>query len=456
MRTDTTAREEALSAINEIERGKHSHSVFSSLHERWKGRRRDLSLSLRIAKGVIEWRDKIDLLLGDYIIPSKYRALPSAIRNILRLSAYQLLFLDKVPNYAVVNESVALAKKYGHRGTAGLVNGVLRRLAQDGRERFKRITGADEAEKIAILYSHPLWLVKRWIEEFGKENTEKLCSYNNTTHPPCIRVSGGGDNILWALDEFKKSGVIAKRGRYAKNALYLVSISDKVGSLLALEPFKRGLASFQDESSQIVPAILAPKRGECVLDLCAAPGGKAFIMEELMEREGVLVANEKVERRAQALGELCRKRKSEIVITVKDGAFVTPNDFFEYTAGKLFDKVLVDAPCSGTGTIAKKGEIRWRLSPENITACSQRALALLKNGAALVRKGGYIAYSTCSLEREENWGVVSEFLNENSSFILCPPLGAIPSDLTEGKTLCAYPFRHGIGGAFCALMKRIN
>lgn len=450
------ARQVALLSLTEWESGRDK--IDSILERRLAAARldaRDTALAQNLTYGVLRWKGQLDWVLDNYV-KSGLRSLPHPIRNALRLGLYQIDFLDRIPPRAAVNESVSLAKLYGHKGTAGLVNAVLRNILTSLRPDFPDAR-RDPAANVSIVYSHPEVLVKRWIGRYGLDATVILCEYNNQV-PRLVARANGLRCSPGALGEsLRHEGRESRPGRYFGECLEL----SQGGSVSDLESFKRGFMQIQDESTLAAVRLLNPRPGEDVIDMCAAPGGKTTYAAELMEGEGTLRAFEISRRRAEMLASNV-KRLGIANCEVLCGE-ATPD-----LTGSA-DAVLVDAPCSGTGTLGRRADSRWkfeiearerpreeieelrRMHPRQIFAKqSARQLRLLSQAASLTRPGGRIVYSTCSLEPEENEDVVTRFLTKHPEFSLQDASEFVPEMFVEGGFVRIYPQKHGIDGAFAA------
>jgi 16S rRNA (cytosine967-C5)-methyltransferase len=365
------------------------------------------ALATEITFGVLRWRRLLDFLLDRQLKKSATQLdLPVALA--LRMGLYQLRFLERVPARAAVNESVALVKRARKSSAASLVNAVLRRASAESPEapaaadadRIERLFPADLplADRLGILHSHPTWLVERWLKNFGAPSAAALLEANNRTpnlscalHHPAQR-----DEVLAAL---KRAGLRIEPGQLLRSA-FLVS----GGSPARTESFRQGSISIQDEASQAIPLLLGVQLRDTVLDLCAAPGGKTPPLIRAAGRTGLVVATDRHAHRLRAMrNQFSRLGLDSVQIVELDATHDLP-------FGRQFDRILVDAPCSGTGTLARHPEIRWRLRPEQLSEFHQLQVRILASAIKQLAPGGRIVYSTCSMEPEENEEVVSEVL----------------------------------------------
>ncbi len=365
------------------------------------------ALATEITFGVLRWRRLLDFLL-DRQLKKSVAQLDLPVALALRMGLYQLRFLERVPARAAVNESVELVKRARKSSAASLVNAVLRRASTENAEganaadanRIERLLPADLplADRLGILHSHPTWLVERWLKNFGAPSTTVLLEANNRTpnlscalHDPAQR-----DEVLAAL---KRAGLRIEPGQLLRSA-FLAS----GGSPARTESFRRGSISIQDEASQAIPLLLDVQLRDTVLDLCAAPGGKTPPLVRAAGSNGLVVATDRHAHRLRAMRNQFRRLDLDGVQIVElDAARDLP-------FGRQFDRILVDAPCSGTGTLARHPEIRWRLRPEQLSEFHQLQVGILASAIKQLAPGGRIVYSTCSMEPEENEEVVSEAL----------------------------------------------
>jgi len=365
------------------------------------------ALATEIALGVLRWRRLLDFLLDRQLKkPVAQLDLPVAIA--LRMGLYQLRFLERIPARAAVNESVELVKRARKSSAASLVNAVLRRASDENpqapaganADRIERLIPADFplADRLGILHSHPTWLVERWLKNFGQASTLALLEANNRApNLSCaIHDPAQSDDVFAAL---KKAGLRIEPGQFLRSAFVASG-----GSPARSDSFRRGLISIQDEASQTVPLLLGVQSRETVLDLCAAPGGKTPPLVRAAGSQGMVVATDRHAHRLRAMRNQFKR------LGVDSVQIVELNAAEGLPFGRQFDRILVDAPCSGTGTLARHPEIRWRLRPEQLFEFHQLQLGILASAIRQLAPGGRLVYSTCSMEPEENEDVVSEAL----------------------------------------------
>jgi len=365
----------------------------------------DAGLATELVMGVLRWRRLLDFLLERQLKkPVAKLDLPVALA--LRIGLYQLRFLERIPPRAAVNESVELVKSARKTSAATLVNAVLRRAANEARipaEKFV-LQDAPLAERLGTLHSHPTWLVERWLARSGEQQTiAQLEANNHTPRLTCaLHDLTRREEIFAAL---LRADLHIEPGKILQSAFAVSG-----GSPTRTDSFRSGAISIQDEASQIVPLLLDVQTKDRVLDLCAAPGGKTPPLVRAAGPSGLVVAADRHTHRLRAMREQFKRLAlTQVRLVELDAASPLP-------FGALFNRILVDAPCSGTGTLARHPEIRWRLQPEQLAEFRTLQTALLKSALERLAPGGRLVYSTCSMEPEENEQVVEEVLRNISGF----------------------------------------
>lgn len=401
----------------------------------------DAALCSRIVYGVLQNQLLLDFYIGAYC-SQKPDHLQPPLLDILRIGAYQILFLDKVPDSAAVNESVNLAKIFKRGQAAGLVNAVLRKISQNKHE-LPAIPERDEERYLSIKYSHPKWLVKRLLPLLGREETERFLAANNDIAPLTVQVNPLRTTQEALLEELSACGVQAALHSWVPDCLELSGTGDLTG----LQAFQEGKFLVQDPAARLVSLIAGVQPGQRVLDVCAAPGGKSFSCAFAMNNQGVIQSCDlhenklkRVREGAERLGVTC------VETAAADGRRLNP-DWVE-----AFDVVLVDAPCSGLGIIRKKPDTRYK-KLDDLFALPVIQASILENAARYVKPGGTLVYSTCTILPTENEDVTTAFLAEHpefskEAFVLPQPVGE-----TDGQ-LTLWPQRHGTDGFYICRMKR--
>ena len=397
----------------------------------------DRNLAHEIVMGVLRWQSLLDSSFAN-LVAKPLRKLDPEVLIALRMGVYQLAFLDRIPGHAIVNETVELVKQSRKRSAAGLVNAVMRKLDP---QRHGLVRGG---KGLAYDYAHPPWLVKRWVEELGYDKTEKICRYDQQISSTMIRISGKADE-----DELRAEGIQLAPGALMRNARVVTA-----GDVSKSKLFRSGKIAIQDEGSQLIAALVG--EGKRVLDCCAAPGGKtAALAMSLPEAE--IFATELHPHRSRLLRQMASQSNVHVFTA----------DAQRLPFGADFDRVLVDVPCSGTGTLARNPEIKWRLNPEDIHDLQQRQISILRSVLRHVAPGGRLVYSTCSLEQEEDEQVIEAVLKEKPGFKIVPIREEILrlkdsgilvwSDidtLVSGSFLRTFPGIHPCDGFFAAILLR--
>jgi 16S rRNA (cytosine967-C5)-methyltransferase len=406
--------------------------------------REDRALIQEIVLGVLRWRASLDYFIELYSGRSLDQ-LDFAVAVALRMGLFQLRHLTRIPASAAVNESVNLIKRARMSSAAGLVNAVLRKAATQ----LDDVAGADivdQNHRASVEVSHPAWLIERWQAMLGVEEAKQLALANNSPPPVAFRVNTIAKGISGVIRDLESKGVAVRESSLANGAF----VVDSGPSNIVNQSARSGLIYIQDEASQLVSILLAPKRGDRVLDLCAAPGSKSTHIAALAADEAWVVACDRHSHRLTTLRASCERLGiSSVDAIALDATQALPFD----ASTPRFNRVLVDAPCSGTGTLRSNPEIKWRLAPKDLERLAELQLMLLEQGSRWLAPGGRLVYSTCSIEPEENEEVVHRFLNENARFCLVEP--AARADLiTADGFLRTFPHRHGCDGFFAAVFER--
>ncbi|MBD0373039.1 MAG: 16S rRNA (cytosine(967)-C(5))-methyltransferase RsmB [Pyrinomonadaceae bacterium] len=403
-------------------------------------RAEDRALSYEIVLGVLRRRLWLDYLIEHYTRRSIAK-LDLPVLLALRMGLYQLRFLSRIPPSAVVNEAVNLAHLKRVRSAAGLINAALRRAVREP-EYDPAAHLSDPLQRVSVKHSHPLWLVKRWAGWLGLEEAERFAEANNEAPPVAFRFVQRDEEEA-TLDELRAAGASVEASRIAPGAWRVSGASARLRELAG-----KGRIYIQDEASQLVAHALHAQAGERILDACAAPGSKTTHIASLVNDGALLVAGDVHRHRLSALLESCaRQNLKSVRAIVHDAAASLP------FASETFDRVLVDAPCTGTGTLRRNPEIRWRIRAEDIPALQALQLRILRNAAKVVRRGGRLVYSTCSVEPEENEQTIAHFLREESGWKQLSVEVAGRFRLEDGAARI-WPQRDGADGFFIAALER--
>jgi 16S rRNA (cytosine967-C5)-methyltransferase len=398
---------------------------------------RDRRWTRELVYGMLRRRGWLDALLSARVRGGLAR-LDADIIDLLRLGAYQLLQMRSVPAYAAIAQTVELAKRRHGLGASKLVNAVLRRLDRE-REDLRVESPSDPVDALALTYSHPRWLVARWVARWGAVETERLLAANNMEAPLILRPYHVVREQLEA--SLESAGVRVAEAPLVGDSIQIVS---SISSLTELGAYRQGLFHVQDPASTLVTMYTAIAPGSTAADVCAAPGGKAI---ELARTAAVVYASDASPARlTRMMSNVRRLELKNVVPYVADAR--TP-------ALRPVDAVLFDAPCTGTGTFRRHPDARWRLKPSDLAVMASVQRVLLRGAATAVKPGGLLVYSTCSLEPEENDGQIEGFLAEHPDWTLePPPEGAVPSAVLDAGRLRVLPQRHGADGAFAARLRR--
>jgi len=445
---DKSPRSIALHILNRIDRDNaFAEPLLDSFLSRgYLDNIHDQRLLTQLVYGTLRMRNHLD-----WIIHHFYRGRPASmdgmVKNILRTALYQILFMDRIPHFAAVNEAVTLVGKY-FPGREGLVNGILRNAIRKMNEIAYPDITTEPALHISVVHSHPLWMVERWIGHLGTEETHALCSGNNGVPPRALRVNALKTTRDEALRHLRDEGYAADPAHYFRDGILLTGPS---GPFKTMGLFRAGHIQVQDEASQLISCLVDPKQGDTIADLCCGSGIKATHLAEMMHNTGKIVACDISQKKTGILRELCRRLgTTNIEPIVGDAATDLGAQYHE-----TFDRVLVDAPCSGTGTLRRNPEIKWRLREADIKKCSLLQKNILHSSARYPKKGGALVYSTCSLEREENEDVVREFLRTHHDYVLSDLPSAIDGTMVTGEGFFrTFPHHHGTDGFFGAILKR--
>jgi 16S rRNA (cytosine967-C5)-methyltransferase len=402
----------------------------------------DHGLATELVMGALRWQSLLDERIAAQS-SQKLTKLDPEVLIALRLAAYQVLFLDRVPEHAAVHESVELVKRARKRSAVPFANAVLRKLASAGKDQ-KAAASPSTPVELAKVFAHPLWLVERWVQRFGFDAARKICEYDQKIPETQVRLP---DPAIQA--ELESDGIRLAPGQLVASAHRVLS-----GDITRTRAFHEGRIVIQDEASQLVALLVG--HGSTILDCCAAPGGKTRILAEC-NPDAVITAVELHPHRARLLQQ--RASAGNIRVIVADAG--------DLPLIKQYDRVLVDVPCSGTGTLARNPEIKWRLKPEDLRDLQSRQLRILRSAAERLAPGGKLIYASCSLEREENQEVVEQMLSGNREFRIADCKDQLkymhadgelawdnPDSLAEGPYLRTISGTHPCDGFFGAVLER--
>ena len=419
---------------------------------------RERRLANALVYGVVRWQQKLDWVLEHFINP-RFR-LDVKHRAILRLGAFQLLHLDGIPPHAAIFETVQLVKN--RKKTAGFINAVLRSVQRKGTELTYPSLETHPIEHITYSLSYPKWLVKRWLNARGLSWTLGFCQASNQVAPLTFRANSLLTDRDKLCQSLKANGFSTRLSKIASDGIVvenpLITADDKVSSskdeISLIDLMNRPDVYVQDESAMLVPSLLMPESPKLVVDLCAAPGGKTTHIACMMENSGKIIAADISEKKLAVLAENCKRMGVQNVETRTIDATKSGISFIN-TA----DAVLIDAPCSGFGTLRRHPDIRWNKTYDQLRSLSDLQNRLLENAAPHIKPGGVLVYSTCTIEPTENEEVINRFLQNFPMFILEQASEFLPdipqSAITSEGFLQTFPHEHGVDGTFAARLRRI-
>ncbi len=404
----------------------------------------DRKLITELVYGVLENKIYLDFIIKQ-LSKIQITSLDKGIRMILRMGLYQIIYLDKIPAFAVVNESVRLAKKVNVKAS-GYVNGLLRNFLRE-HKKIKIPSAKDNlVAHLSIRYSHPEWLVEKWIHQLGEEFTAELLKANNERPLLTIRTNTLKIDKQRLVQILSKEGAKVSNGLHVEDALYIKDI----GNIAKLESFQNGYFQVQDESSMLAVHALDPKPGEFVLDLCAAPGGKSTYIAQLMKNEGIILARDIYDHKIKLVQDHAARLGIHIIQTE-----VFDATKFDHSLIEKADKVLLDAPCSGLGIVRRKPEIKYSKQPKDLKAIADLQLTILNHAGRYVKKGGILVYSTCTINKEENQDLIQKFIKQNTEFEISDANAFLPATIkNDNKMIQLFPNVHGTDGFFICRLKK--
>ncbi|MBI5477028.1 MAG: 16S rRNA (cytosine(967)-C(5))-methyltransferase RsmB [Ignavibacteriales bacterium] len=402
----------------------------------------DKSLLAEIVHGVMRWQGRLDWILNGFT-HGNFSKSEVNVRNALRVALYQILFLTQVPHYAAVNEAVEFIKRIRGDKFSGFVNAVLRNIIRTLDGIHYPNPDEDIAQYLAVYYSHPLWMVKRWLERFGKEELEKLLMANNDLPGLTLRINKLKISPSEFLSLLEKQNVQFQGSTFIDHFIKVKNLS----GISQLNIFQQGYFTIQDESAALPVLLLDPKPGEKIIDMCAAPGGKTTFIAERMNNQGEILAVDKYDVKLNMIKLSCERLgiKNVQTLAADSSTIDVP----------LADKVLVDAPCTGLGTLRKKPDIKWKREPEDLKKMVQQQSTLLESAARLVKPGGVIVYSTCTTEPEENSETIKSFLESHTEFYIEPASDFVNKSVVSSEGFIeTFPHKHHVDGSFAARLRK--
>lgn len=439
MDTEQTARSVSIELLEIFDDKKSlNYSLANDLEPRERAQVREY------VQNILRKRSYLDFIIGEYSSITIDEMKP-VLKNILRLGLYEMLFMDGTPDYAAINEAVELAKLRLGSKAGDLVNAILRNIQRDI-DNLPKPAFEDRTKLIATTFSHPEWMVKRWVKRFGEREAFQLMQSNNQRPFYYVRVN----NLRTKTENFKlrmeKLDIPFDESEWLPG-YYKV---DSVAPFIEKDLLKKGICLVQDIAAGFAPTILEPEPGETIYDLCAAPGTKSIVMSDMMNAEGSIMAVDISAKRLELLAESAMDYRAENIKIRQD-------DVRELNL-KLADGVLLDAPCTGTGVLSKRADLRWKRTEEELENSVKLQEELLDEAANHVKRGGRLVYSTCSIEPEENWEQIQKFLEKYDNFELEKLDEFLPEEVLaeDGYAYQTLPHIHGCDGHFGVRLKRVK
>ncbi|ASB89664.1 16S rRNA (cytosine(967)-C(5))-methyltransferase RsmB [Bacillus sonorensis] len=443
----SNVRETALDTLIKLDQNQaYSNLLLQSVMKTNDLNDKDRGLLTELVYGTLQNKLALDYMLKPFI--KKPEKVKPWVIHLLRMSLYQMEYLEKIPDRAALFEAVEIAKKRGHKGISSFVNGVLRSIQREGVPSFAEID--DPVKRLAVETSHPEWLVKEWTDAYGFEAAEQICRIHMIPPKQTIRVNKLKHDRETMLHRLREAGIKAEEGDLSPDGLKLLK-----GTIATSPFFKEGDVTIQDESSMLVARALGPKPGETVLDACAAPGGKSTHIGELLENTGKVVSLDLHRHKVK----LIQEAAGRLGLTNIDTRAMDARKAAEAFQPEQFDRILVDAPCSGFGVIRRKPDLKYSKTPEDSARLAGIQLAILKEIAPLLKKGGTLVYSTCTMDRTENEQVMRAFLEEHDEFeadtTIRERLPEKAAPYVQGGSIQILPHYFGTDGFFiCSMRKR--
>ncbi len=403
---------------------------------------RDTGFISEIVYGVTSWKLTIDEIIKKYS-KLKLKKISPWILNILRMGIYQIVFLDKVPKSAAVNESVNLAKRYGHKGSSNFVNAVLRKVVKKDYEAFFEIE--NPIERISKTTSMPVWIIEELLKENDIEKVEEICKASNIKPKVAIRMNHLKTNKQELENLLKERNIPFHDGKFED-----FLILEKAKNIEHLDLFKKGYFTIQDEGAGLIAKIVNPQPNEVILDACSSPGGKTTYMAELMEDKGKILAWDLHPHRVKLVEENAKRLGIHIIKTECQDAMIFKEEYKE-----KFDKILLDVPCLGIGVLKRKPDIKWKRKPEDIEEITQIQQNILETCSKYLKQEGEMVYSTCSIFREENDKIIEKFLENNQNFAYLEiKMSKIENKIENMHKIKLYQNNETDGFFICKLQKK--
>lgn len=418
------AREIALKVLYDIDTKKgYSNLALSEVLDKNRNKlnERDIGFISELVYGTVTWRLTIDYIISKYS-NTKVNKISKWILNILRISAYQIVFLDKIPKSAAVNEAVKLSKKYGAK-SSGFVNAILRKIEKEDYNKLNDIN--NNVKRISLMESIPEWLVEELLKDYTLEEVIEICRCSNVRPKVTIRINKLKTEKSKLVEQLKQRN-IEFEDTNDENFLHL-----KVKDLANIDLFKQGMFTAQDLSAGQTAKVLAPCEGEIVLDACSAPGGKTTHLAELMNNKGKIIAWDLYNNRLKLVIENANRLGIDIIQTEEKNSSIFDGNYVD-----KFDKILLDVPCLGIGVIKRKPDIKWQRKTDDINEITKIQRSILQNCSKYLKCGGELVYSTCSILKQENENIINEFLKHNENFNIIQEIKIKTNEEADGFYIC--------------------
>ncbi|MCH5192511.1 MAG: 16S rRNA (cytosine(967)-C(5))-methyltransferase RsmB [Oscillospiraceae bacterium] len=436
--TESSSRFVVMKLLDKMDKQAYSNIALDSALKDSGLSERDKAFASRLFYGVLERKLTLEHIISEYS-SKPLNKLDGSVANVLKMGVYQLLYMDSVPDSAAVNESVALTRQAGKTSASGFVNAVLRSFIRDG----KQIRYPDDSyDRMSIEYSCNKDIVKMLCEDYSRDEAEDLLKGSLMPHRPYIRVNTLKTDTDTLINRLNEQGVSAERCIEAEDCI----LAESLGSVEGSELFKAGMFHVQDLSSQLCCKALDPKPGETVIDICAAPGGKTFTIAEMMGDSGRIIACDLHEKRVGLIKKGAERLGIGSIEAIKNDAKIW-NDSLPKA-----DRILCDVPCSGLGVIRSKPELKYT-RPEDIKRLPEIQYEILCSAAGYLKEGGELVYSTCTLNRKENDGIVDRFLRENDGFEAAEVMSEYGN---KGHKITIFPGRFGCEGFFISKVRKVG
>jgi len=443
-------RNTALDILIRIEKESgYSHLLIQDMIMKNQLSNQDERLLVEIVYGTTERRLTLDYYLEPFIQSKK--KLDDWVLTLLRMSLYQLQFLDRVPPHAVIHEAVEIAKERRHQGVAGFVNGVLRNIQRKGVRDLSEIK--DEVLRLSVETSHPKWLVKRWIDQYGLAVTREICEANLSKKPLSVRLQRLNINQEEAITQLESENVKVTPSSIVKHGIIV-----EEGNLIKTRFLKDGYGTIQDQSSMLASELVGVTEGITVLDSCSAPGGKATHLAEIMENNGHIFAYDLYKKKVN----LIKQNAIRLGLDIIEASHVDARKLQSIHEKEQFDRILVDAPCSGFGVIRSKPDIKYTKTEIDVERLSEIQLNILEHVSPLLKKEGRLVYCTCTINKTENEDIIKRFLRNNDNFEIDEQFfNQLPEQLASKAGVTQYglqifPQTLNSDGFFISRLKRKN